>query len=109
MNCLSILKDNRGWDLEARRKDNEILLLEVKGHVGSTVQFELTPNEYEQLKRNADKYRVCVVFEALKNPDLYVFEVKYDENGLYLYSNKKNRIVRFVEKVAAKGVEIKMR
>ncbi len=41
---VSVEKDNRGWDLEAT-KDGDCLLIEVKGHIGNVIQFELTPNE----------------------------------------------------------------
>ncbi len=46
--CDSVEKDNKGWDLEARRGVVE-LLIEVKGCSGATGQVELTPNEYSAM------------------------------------------------------------
>ena len=68
----SVERDNVGWDLNAvhgRRK----LKLEVKGLSGSKIRFELTPNEYENMKCNDHTYRVCVVTDALATPQLTVF------------------------------------
>lgn len=71
----SVEADNVGWDLEAS-KGEEMLLLEVKGHKGNVIQFELTSNEYGQLQDQREKYRVCVVRNTLSEPDLTVFSPK---------------------------------
>ena len=68
----SVENDNVGWDLEAVYERSK-LLIEVKGLSGSDLSVELTPNEYEQMKRNRDSYRLCVVTEALIQPKLSVF------------------------------------
>lgn len=59
-----VQRDNLGWDLEARRR-REQLLLEVKGLSGPNVVVELTPNEYAQMQRQRARYRLCVVSQAL--------------------------------------------
>lgn len=68
----SVENDNVGWDLEAVH-DGLKLLIEVKGLSGSDLSVELTPNEYEQMKRNRDSYQLCVVTAALIQPKLSVF------------------------------------
>ncbi|WP_240992156.1 protein NO VEIN domain-containing protein [endosymbiont of Riftia pachyptila] len=72
---MSVETDNVGWDLVAV-KEKETLLIEVKGHKGNVIQFELTPNEYTQLKEQKNNYRVCVVRNALTSPDLMEFVPK---------------------------------
>ena len=73
----SVEKDNRGWDLEARR-ENETLSIEVKGLSGKELSVELTPNEYAALKNSekGEDYRLCVVFTALTDPRLVVCRYK---------------------------------
>lgn len=101
----SVETDNVGWDLEAV-KEKENLLIEVKGHKGNVIQFELTPNEYAQLKEQKNNYRVCVVRNALTTPDLTEFLPKKKNGYWYLSENNGNEKVRLDEKVAAKAVQI---
>lgn len=101
----SVETDNVGWDIEAI-KEKEILLIEVKGHKGNVIQFELTPNEYAQLKEQKKNYRVCVVRNALTSPDLTEFLPKKKKCCWYLSENNGNEEVRLDEKVAAKAVQI---
>jgi len=101
----SVETDNVGWDLEAV-KENETLLIEVKGHKGNVIQFELTPNEYAQLKEQNNNYRVCVVRNALTSPDLTEFSPKKKNNSWLLTENNGNETVRLDEKVAVKAVQI---
>ncbi len=63
-----VQKDNVGWDLEATR-GREKLLLEVKGLSGGELTVELTPNEYSQMNASAHRkrYRLCVVTHALED------------------------------------------
>lgn len=56
--------DNVGWDLEAVKGAEEILL-EVKGLSGAILNVELTPNEYAQMRSLRSKYAVCVLVGAL--------------------------------------------
>ena len=79
---------NLGWDLTATRDDIE-LFIEVKGGSGRSIAVELTANEYKHMKKHRDKYRVCIVTEALSsrsllsiyayNPDSRRWE--HQENG----------------------------
>ena len=101
---VSVEKDNRGWDLEAT-KDGDCLLIEVKGHIGNVIQFELTPNEYAKLKANSLSYRVCVVRNALENSEVEIY-VPSEKNGAWslIRHNGEGRI-QLTEKVAARAFE----
>ncbi len=101
----SVEADNVGWDIEAT-KGEEILLIEVKGHKGNVVQFELTPNEYTQMKSFKNKYRVCVVRNALLSPDLTIFSPKKHRGSWFLAQIDGNEKVRLAERIAAKAVQI---
>lgn len=69
----SFEKDNVGWDLEAVQNDNK-LRLEVKGLSQGVISIEVTPNEYDNMKKFKDTYRVCVVTNALASkPQLSIF------------------------------------
>lgn len=57
--------DKVGWDLEAK-KGNQHLYLEVKGLSGSSIQIEVTPNEYHQCRINKTPFRFCIVTNALE-------------------------------------------
>ncbi len=98
----SVETDNVGWDLDVS-KDGEILRVEVKGHKGDVIQFELTPNEYEQMQVQK-KYRVCVVCQALeKSPRLIeLFPVLEDKWTLQTKDGKK--IVELEERTAARVI-----
>lgn len=72
----SVEKDHVGWDLEARQ-GKRLLLLEVKGLSGHDVGFDLTPNEFEKMKAN--KYRICVLTDALSDKEhLHIFSYSPD-------------------------------
>ena len=72
--------DNVGWDLEARL-DDRLLRLEVKGCSSKEPWCELTPNEFTQLKKHKDTYRVCILTDALsKKAKLWQFRF-VDEKG----------------------------
>jgi hypothetical protein len=101
----SVEKDNRGWDLEAVKGD-EILHLEVKGHIGNVVQFELTPNEYSQMKSKMMTYRVCMVRTCLGSPELSILVPKEHECGWMLESQDHAVKIALTEKIAAKAGEI---
>ena len=74
-------KENRGWDLEATLKNENPLLIEVKGLSGKGLVVELTPNEHSALKEHEkDGYRVCVVNMALTNPQLFVCRYSEEKN-----------------------------
>lgn len=45
----------------------------MKGLSGNKISVELTANEYTQMKRCRDKYRVCIVTNALKKQILSIY------------------------------------
>lgn len=63
---------NYGWDLEATN-GNHRLYLEVKGHGNHEPYVRISRNEYEQMVKYKDKYRLCVVMDSLNDADIYVF------------------------------------
>lgn len=65
-------KDNLGWDLDVTRGKIQ-LKVEVKGLSGTTVQADLTPNEYEKMFIHKESFVICIVTEALADPFLRVF------------------------------------
>lgn len=102
----SVETDNRGWDLEAR-KGSCVLRVEVKGHSGDTINFELTPNEFAKLKLHSADYRVCVVLRALDAPQLFDLAPSVANDQWTLQSRGKDGLcVRLAEQVAAIGVRV---
>jgi len=101
---VSVEKDNRGWDLEAT-KNGECLLIEVKGHIGNVIQFELTPNEYAQLQANSRSYRVCVVRNALDDSEVEVYVPSEKKGAWALVRHDGKGRVQLTEKVAAHAFE----
>lgn len=67
----SVEKDNLGWDLEATSGKTR-LRIEVKGLSGIAFSIELTPNEYNAFVLHRPDYRLAVVTNALKSPQLHV-------------------------------------
>ena len=68
-----VSKEKYGWDLSAKKDDVE-LYLEVKGLSGINISVELTANEYKQMKKYRDNYRVCIVADALSaNPPFSIY------------------------------------
>ncbi len=65
-----------GWDIEAKSDDGKALI-EVKGLSGSYVSVELTPREYEQMKKHKGSYLLFVLSSALsKRPVARVFRYR---------------------------------
>ena len=82
-----VSKEDKGWDFEVL-KDGEELYVEVKGLSGENVNIELTPNEYEKMQNNKDKYRIFVLTNAdKKKGDYYIFS--YEINGKLIDEKKK--------------------
>jgi hypothetical protein len=94
----SVEKDNVGWDLEATL-DRRLLRLEVKGLSGCQTVVELTPNEYLAMKSYRDTYRVCVVTNALTNPNLEIFTYSIDVGR---WESEKGNVLRVEEIIAAR-------
>lgn len=64
-------KENCGWDLDAIL--NKVTLkLEVKGLGGEGI-IHITRNEHDKMEQYKDDYRLCVVFNAIKTPQLVIF------------------------------------
>ncbi|MHB1896944.1 MAG: protein NO VEIN domain-containing protein [Metallibacterium sp.] len=101
----SFEQDNRGWDIEAR-KGGEHLLIEVKGHIGNAIQFELTPNEYSKLQANSPRYRVCILRNALLgDTNLEIYAPRKVGGEWRLKRLDRPGEIRFKEKIAARAFE----
>lgn len=94
-------KDNVGWDLEASNT-METLLLEVKGLSGKIVSIELSPNEYQKSKKFSNKYRLCIVTNALIKPKLEIFSYS---SKLNYWLNSKNEKLMIQEKIGARMIK----
>lgn len=71
-NITSREKDCIGWDLDAIN-GKITLKLEVKGLASNTISVHLTANERSKMDIHKTHYRLCVVINAIKNPQLIVF------------------------------------
>ena len=95
----SVEKDNVGWDLEATIGKKK-LLIEVKGLSQSQIVVELTPNEYENMKRHKDIYRVTILTDALKsNSRLHIFSYSPENK---LWEDEIGRALNVEEKISAR-------
>ena len=63
---------NYGWDLEATNGKHR-LYLEVKGQGNHEPYVRISRNEYEQMIKHKNIYRLCVVMDSLNDADIYVF------------------------------------
>ncbi|MDR3367174.1 MAG: DUF3883 domain-containing protein [Prevotellaceae bacterium] len=97
---ISVEKDNVGWDLNAKNEMTE-LKLEVKGLSGNLIAAELTPNEYKNLQKNLDSYRLCIVTNALtETPNLKIFSYSEEKGGKWTTEN--GIILKFEDLVGAR-------
>lgn len=103
---ISVEKDNRGWDIEVT-KNEERLLIEVKGHIGNVIQFELTPNEYNQLQLNKSIYRISVVRNALEESEVEIYIPEKKQETWILNRCNGNGVIELSEKIAARAYEAK--
>ncbi len=95
---IDVQKENKGWDLEAimgKRK----LLLEVKGQGNHSPYIRITRNEYEQMKKHKAIYRICVVINAIKSPESYIFLHQY--NNIWVWEDDENTKLEIDEQIAA--------
>lgn len=77
---VSVEEDNKGWDLQATR-NRRTIFIEVKGLSMDEIRAELTPNEYTKMKEYKNRYRLCIVNNALtKNKQLHIFTFNFDTN-----------------------------
>lgn len=96
---VSVEKDNIGWDLEATLS-GKLLRIEVKGLSQKELLIELTPNEYDKMKRYKDSYKVAVVLDALgKHPLLKILSFSRKSAQ---WEDEQGNPVNTVEKVGAR-------
>lgn len=94
----TVEKENLGWDLEATN-GNVNLRIEVKGLAGEEISVHLTQNEYAKMKNiNNSDYRLCVVTEAVKSPQLSTFTY---EDGKWICEEDDTIVLSFDEQIAA--------
>ncbi len=76
-------KENVGWDMEAKN-GKQTLLLEAKGLSGPFLSIELTPNEYANSQKVANRkhFRICVVSNALDSKKRKL-EIFYFRNRIW--------------------------
>lgn len=94
-----------GWDLTATRK-NVVHQVEVKGHRGDVIQFELTPNEYEKMQRLYQTYRVSVVRRALKSGRAELYVPKRSASGTWELWGPRKTVISLGERTGAKASEL---
>lgn len=95
----SFEKDNVGWDLEAINNMN-LLRLEVKGLSQDEIFIEMTSNEYENMKKYKDSYRICAVTNALKrHPLLSIFSYSPESNK---WEDEEGKPLNIVEVISAR-------
>ena len=99
----SVESENLGWDLEAVRGD-EKLLIEVKGTGAEEINVDLTPNEYEKFQTKGD-YVLCIITQARSDqPNFHAFEKGEDGEWRDAESGKCLVIVeRTMAKITAKS------
>lgn len=96
---VSVEKDNLGWDLIAKCKRTS-LRIEVKGLSGDKFYIELTPNEYEVFKQQADDYRLAVVVNSLVSPSLSICRYS-NEQGTWIVEGEDGRSLDIKTKQSA--------
>jgi len=67
--------DNCGYDIEVYDPlVSDPICVEIKGTaVARSFIVFLTPNEYKAMRGKPESYRICVVMDALRSPDLHEF------------------------------------
>ena len=96
-NCVSVEKENVGWDLECTR-ERLTLLVEVKGCSGKP-DVQLTPNEYAAMLRCPHQYRLAIVSNALVDPHLDIVRYNVSDDT---WRDMNERLASIDEKVAAR-------
>ena len=96
--CISVERENKGWDLEFFRGSLH-LLVEVKGCSGHAAVVELTPNEYKAMRRKRHQYRLAIVTNALDNPRLSIVSFNGSDDT---WRNQDNRRIRLTELTGAR-------
>lgn len=91
-------KDNVGWDLDATN-GKIYLKLEVKGLASSIISVHITSNEKSKMEAYKKHYRLCVVINAIKNPQMIVFV--WDSSLGKWVSEDDNSIALEIEEIAS--------
>ncbi len=98
---ISVEKDNCGWDLTATHPSGAKHLIEVKGLSGQQISVQLTPNEYKTLKEHHDDYILSICTNALATPDLHIFMICKQNDGVFIACDVDGNILEFVESISA--------
>lgn len=94
----------KGWDIEAAAEGQPVFI-EVKGLSGADVLFELTPNEYEMMRKHRDRYLVFVVTNALAPSPVsrtFRFDLKGAKKGLLQWISEHREVLKLTEAVSAR-------
>lgn len=86
---------NLGFDLIIE-KNKKIAYVEVKGNSLSQINIELSPNEYNALKKYYKKYIIASVTNCItENPTLNLFTINQENNNYYiqLMENKNKKFI----------------
>ena len=97
----SVEQDNCGWDLTATHPNGAKRLIEVKGLSGQIISVQLTPNEYETLRECHANYILAVCTNALSTPDLHIFMIRRQDDGVFIACDDDGNISEFAESVSA--------
>ena len=97
----SVEKDNCGWELTATHPSGAKHLIEVKGLSGQQISIQLTPNEYKTLKECYNDYILAVCTDALVTPDLHIFMIRKQDDGVFMACDDDGNILEFAESVSA--------
>lgn len=98
---------NVGYDLVAAR-DEEEWFIEVKGMSGNEPVAQLTPNEYQTLKKYWKKYIIAIVTNALRKEEIKLNIFSFDgsmdeENKYYIGHNDEGDLLVLEERISAVG------
>lgn len=99
----SVEGDNCGWDLLVYNAIEEFYV-EVKGTAGKIVNFQLTPNEYANLKKHWRKYKIAVATSCLGKPELSIYSIWHNtKKNKYFGHTDKGKPIQLTEQIAAIG------
>ena len=97
----SVEKDNCGWDLTATHPNGTKRLIEVKGLSGQQISVQITPNEYKTLKECHRDYILAVCTDALVSPELHIFMIRKQADGVFKACDDDGNVLEFMESVSA--------
>ena len=100
---ISVEKEAKGWDLQCIYDKTTNWLVEVKGTKSQEIKFELTPNEYLNMKKHIEKYKISIVINCLKNPKMIILSLQECNGEFFGYNIENNIKVTLMEKTGAIG------